>query len=76
MRKGIYLVIIVESIDRNGIGINPIRCKDIAECDYPQFKKSIEREGWQIYCRSTSSSSLNDQDLIEFNDQDLIESQF
>lgn len=55
MQKGIYFVIICEKINRNGIAVNPINC-NIAECDYMDFKKKIESQNWQIYCRSTLDS--------------------
>lgn len=64
METGIYLIIVCKSIDRNGIAIEPVECQ-VAEVDYNQFKKDIEREEWQIYCRSTLSSKLNDIELLD-----------
>ena len=73
MQSGIYLVIICRSIDKNGIGIDPIICDNIAEVDYPNFKKAIERENWIIYCRSTLSSTITDRDLKPLNNKEIVE---
>lgn len=51
LKTGIYSVIVVEKIDRNGIGINPDECF-VDDIEYLELRSDLNRtQCGVIYCR-------------------------
>ena len=52
MKSGIYLLVICERIDKNGIAINPIEYEDIDAVELKFIKEAVAKSDWIVYSQN------------------------
>ena len=52
MKTGIYKLVICESIDRNGIAINPIEYNDLDTSELKYLREAVNSSDWVIYSQN------------------------